>query len=283
MKKIISLLLTIIISSDPIVASSSWTWWYNRPAAPQPLQTGVSSTTFYPRLWGTTGRNTTALIIKPSTTNRKSVVQWTCSVVDDYGNIILGGTHNNRFALAWVTPGQTLEGSMLVFPAIAGGTKEKCKTITIDGTGNILIAGTSSVPGGNTYFAIARATPDKAIDTSFGRQGMMRIPFSFNGGVNDQCNAIALDNQSNIILAGTSTDRSGRTFFCAARLLPNGVLDTTFEKQGKIVFPSLAGGINNQCTTVTLDQSNNIILSGTASDSTGNSYFAATKIPATSN
>jgi uncharacterized delta-60 repeat protein len=285
MGKKIKIVIMLIISSNLLLASSNWTWWYNRPAAPAPLQTGVSSTTFYPRLWGTTGRtNPNALVIKPSDARRKSIAQWTCSTINENnGNIILGGTYNNRFAIAWITPGQTLEGSMFIFPAIAGGTKEKCKAIMVDSVGNIIVAGTSSVPGGNSYFAAGRITPDNVIDTSFGRQGMTRIPFSLAGGGNDQCNAIALDNQSNIILAGTSTDRSGRTFFSAVRLQPNGVVDTTFENRGVKVLPSLAGGINNQCTTVSIDQYNNIILSGTSSDTTGNTYFAATKIPALTN
>ncbi len=284
MKKTISLLFAFIVSSSLLFASSSWSWWYNRAPQPIPLQTGVNSTTFYPQLWGTTGRKDhNTLVIKPKRTSGRTLTQWTCSITDDYGNIILGGTSKNRFAIAWVTPGQTLEGSMIVLPAIAGGTKEKCKAIALDSTGNIILAGTSSIPGGNSYFAAARVTATKTIDTSFGKQGMMRIPVSFAGGANDQCNAIALDNQSNIILAGTSSDKAGSTFFCAARLTLNGVLDATFGKRGITVLPSLAGGINNQCQTVTIDQFNNIILSGTSSDATGNSFFAATRISTTTN
>ena len=284
MKKAISLLITVLIFSNLLLASSSWSWWYNKPPQPAALQTGVSSTTFYPPLWGTTGRrDPNALVIKPKQSAGRTLTQWTCSTTDEDGNIILGGTSNNRFAVAWVTPGQTLEGAVLVFPAVAGGTKEKCKAITIDSTGNIILAGTSSKPAGNSYFAAARVTPKRKIDTTFGKQGMIRITTPFAGGANDQCNAIAIDNFENIILAGTSSDPSGRTFFCAARLTPTGKIDTTFGKRGISVLPSLGGGINNQCQTITIDASNNIVLSGTSSDPAGNTYFTAIRIPTTAN
>ena len=279
MKKIMSLTITLLVFSDLLLGG----WWYNKP-------TVANSTTFYPRLWGTTGRkDPNALLIKPKKSSGRTLTQWTCSTTDEEGNIVLGGTfNNNRFAVAWVIPGQTtLEGSLLVFPAIAGGTKEKCKAITIDSTGNIILAGTSSIPGGNSYFAAARVTPNKRIDLTFGKKGMMRIASSsglgFTKGVNDQCNAIALDNFENIILAGTSSDRSSRTFFCAVRLTPNGIVDTTFGKGGISVLPSLGGGVNNQCQTITIDASDNIVLSGTSSDPEGNTFFAAIRIPTTSN
>ncbi len=284
MKKAISLIVPLVIFSNLIIASSSWGWWYNKRPQPAALQTGVSSTTFYPRLWGTTGRrDPNALVIKPKKTSGRNQTQWTCSTTDEDGNIVLGGTSNNRFAVAWVTPGQTLEGSVLVFPAIAGGTKEKCKAIAIDSTGNIILAGTSTIPAGNSYFAVARVTPDRKIDTTFAKQGMTRITTPLGGGANDQCNVVALDNFENIVLAGTSSDRLGRTFFCAARLTSTGSVDTTFGKSGITVLPSLGGGINNQCQTITIDASNNIVLSGTSSDPAGSTFFAAIRIPTTAN
>jgi uncharacterized delta-60 repeat protein len=286
MKKTMSLsfLALLLIFSHLLVASSSWGWWYNKRPQPAALQTGVSSTTVYLPLWGTTGRrDPNALIIKPKGFTGKTLTQWTCSTTDEDGNILLGGTSNNRFAVAWITNGQSLEGSVLVFPAIAGGTKEKCKAIAIDTAGNIVLAGTSSKPDGTTYFAAARVTPKRTIDNSFGKKGMMRMPTSLTTGVNDQCTAVAFDNLTNIILTGTSSDRSSRTFFGAVRLTSKGMVDTTFGKQGIFVAPSLGGGINNQCQAVTIDASNNIVLSGTSSDPAGNSYFAAIRIPTTSN
>jgi|GEM_PF-3184613 len=284
MKKTLCLTILALAFSNLVIASSAWSWWYKKPPQPAALQTGVSSTTFYPTLWGTTGRKDPhALVIKPKRASSKNMTQWTCSTTDTDGNIVLGGTSNNRFAIAWVIPGQTLEGSVFTLPAIAGGTKEKCKAITIDSAGNIILAGTSTIPGGNSSFAAARVTPNKKVDTTFGIQGMVRITNPFAGGANDQCNAVALDNFENIILAGTSSDSSGRTFFCATRLTPQGIIDTTFGKHGIMVLPSLGGGINNQCQLITFDASNNIVLSGTSSDPAGNTYFAATRITTTAN
>ena len=282
MKKAISLIIMVLVFSNLPLASSSWlsSWAPQKAASP----TGISSTTVHLPLWGTTGiKDSNTLVIKPKKASGITITQWTCSTTDKDGTIILGGTSNNHFAIAWVTPGQALEGSVLVFPAIAGGTKEKCKAITIDNTGNIILAGTSSIPAGNSYFAAARIKPDKTIDASFGKKGMMRIPKSLTTGVNDQCNAVAIDNLNNIILAGTSSDRSSRTFFCAVRLTPNGIVDITFGKHGISVLPSLGRGINNQCQIINIDISNNIILSGTSSDPAGNTYFAAVRIPATAN
>lgn len=83
--------------------------------------------------------------------------------------------------------------------------------LELQSDGAIVIAG-DGAQGGNTNFAIARLTPDGAVDTSFGSAG--QTVFDFPGGGEDKAVALALDAQGNAILAGSSLGN-----FAVARIL----------------------------------------------------------------
>ena len=280
MKKRISLILTMFIFSN---VSTSWSWWPYNPTQPAPF----SATTTFQNIAGR--KNPNSVVIKPQSTPGKTVTQWTCSTIDNYGNTILGGTVNGHFALSWVNTNNPLSASTVIFPPVMPGSTEKCTGITIDNNGNVLIAGTATDARGQNYFAAARAfyntTTGKGMtDFNFGTKGLTSISIAIAGKINNQCNAITIDNIGNIILAGSSSNSQDQTFFSAARLRStDGKLDTKFQNRGVIVIESLGVGSNDQCKSVSVDANNNIILTGTSSDTAKNSYFAIAKIPATSN
>lgn len=64
--------------------------------------------------------------------------------------------------------------------------------------------------------------------------GTSYIPFSISGRTvaNDQCNAITVQPDDCILLAGLTTAPNGTTYFALARYLSNGELDPTFGQVG---------------------------------------------------
>src|SRR6185312_11737828 len=123
----------------------------------------------------------------------------------------------------------------------------------VQADGKILVAGTAgpNINGANAYvqgspspdFAVTRLNPNGSIDTTFGVNGRVVIPFNL-GPLNetDQATCIGLQSNGDIIVAGSA--QSGTALpptnlkeIAVARLLPNGKLDTTFGTNGKVSFP----------------------------------------------
>ena len=67
--------------------------------------------------------------------------------------------------------------------------------------------------------------PDGSLDRAFGRNGVVVTPFSGNVEVD----ALAIDASGRIVAAG-----GGSGYFALARYTPNGALDPTFGKRGRI-------------------------------------------------
>jgi len=100
--------------------------------------------------------------------------------------------------------------------------------LELQSDGAIVIAG-DGAQGGNTNFAIARLTPDGAVDMSFGSAG--QTLFDFPGAGEDKAVALAFDAQGNAILAGSSLLN-----FAVARILIDPVASAVPETS-----PGIAG------------------------------------------
>ena len=91
------------------------------------------------------------------------------------------------------------------------------------------------------------------LDTTFGPQNNGIVFIDFAGAVNNFGNGgILIDNQGRIVVLGTERDNLNNDNFAVARLLPNGILDTTFDGDGKTtidfnVEDQGTGGIVGDC------------------------------------
>jgi uncharacterized delta-60 repeat protein len=81
-----------------------------------------------------------------------------------------------------------------------------------------------------TDFALARYGTDGSLDTSFGVNGKVVNDFAHSA---DEANAMVLQPDGKIVLAGTSASTS--THIALARYLGNGSLDVSFGSGGKII------------------------------------------------
>ena len=146
----------------------------------------------------------------------------------------------------------------------AGGTSDPTNdqgnAITVDGNGNIIVAGSSvESSSGKSYMAVWRLTSVGIIDTSFNSTGHYFVTGT-DGGTSDAANAVTIDGSGNIVVAGSSVDSGGKSYMAVWRLTNAGILDTTFNKTGYFTYTGTAGGSSDAANAVTIDGSGNIVV-----------------------
>ena len=148
-----------------------------------------------------------------------------------YGNFDLYGT-TARTSLARINSDGTIDQSFSVgtgFPMTAF-----LRSIKIDSNGKILIAGSFNTFNGTSVNNLIRLNTDGSLDTSF----------ALGTGPNQNVNAIALQPDGKILIAGDFNSVNGTSRTNIARLEDNGAVDTsfvpsTFSANGMISVKSL--------------------------------------------
>ncbi len=190
----------------------------------------------------------------------------------------------------------------VTIPAIAKTQNENdyCYAIAIQPDGKIVMGG---IAGLSSYlFAAVRLLPNGQLDPSFNPNGQngatpgtmfIYNTFSDYGGIAgydyDGCLSLAIQPNGNIIMGGFSTQyiSAYTQYFSAARLLPNGTLDITFNPTGAgdtipgtmYISQTIAGGTADVCYSLALQEDNTIIMAGSsANNGNSNTYFAAARL-----
>ncbi len=155
----------------------------------------------------------------------------TCLALQADGKIIVGGYSylvDISFVLTRLNADGTLDTGFgangLVNTAIDGNTSIG-KGLAVQADGKILFAG-----GGFGGFALVRYDSDGTLDASFGTDGLALCPFA---GSSAQANAIAVQSDGLIVLAGYASSKGGDSI-AVARFDTAGVLDPAFGTDGKV-------------------------------------------------
>ncbi|MBI3822042.1 MAG: PKD domain-containing protein [Planctomycetes bacterium] len=136
--------------------------------------------------------------------------------------------------------------------------------------GKVVVAG-SAFNGRDNDIALARFNPDGSPDISFGFYSQVTIDL----GGEETASGIAVQNDGQIVVAGTvSRSGTGNDFFLA-RLNPDGSLDSSFGSGGMVTtdFGSLYEGLEGD---VAIQADGKIVVSGTT-DVNGTAYFAVAR------
>lgn len=150
------------------------------------------------------------------------------ATVDPAGNVVMAGaTSNGQSALASITRSGSSEAHALL----------------IQPDGKLLVAGYATGTG-NSDVLVMRLHADGAFDTTFGSNGITRTPI---GGGEDIANAMALEPDGRIVVAGTSVIDNDRHDFLIARYTPTGTLDATFGSGG-ITTTAIGPGDDVACS-----------------------------------
>ena len=121
---------------------------------------------------------------------------------------------------------------------------EIASSVAIDAAGNILVAGIARKSSANDAdFAIARLTPNGALDPNFGGDGRVTVAFDIGGNLDDEALELIVAPDGSIFVTGVATDNGYD--FAAVKLFPDGTLDPSFGTGGKVTVPFDLGGSNN--------------------------------------
>lgn len=155
------------------------------------------------------------------------------------GKIVAAGSAKNSagnldFAAARLHSNGSLDTSFNLdgLATISIGTHhDAASSVKIQGiTGKIILAGYSYNSVTSNNFALVKLDTNGLVDFGFGSAGKVTI----DTGSNDSIKSIALSG-SNIVAAGSQTNSSTGIDFSLARLNSNtGILDTTFDGDGKV-------------------------------------------------
>lgn len=130
------------------------------------------------------------------------------------GKIVVAGfadTGNFDFAMVRYNNDGTLDASFgsngKVTTDVNSGSFDSASALAIQSDGKIILAGSTSPFNQGSDFALARYTSTGALDATFGPGG--KVITSFNG-LSDGANAIAIQSDGKIVLAGSAN--SGNDF-----------------------------------------------------------------------
>ncbi|MBV9596642.1 MAG: hypothetical protein JOZ87_07235 [Chloroflexi bacterium] len=202
------------------------------------------------------------------------------------GMIVVAGTvfsHGgpDRFLVARYTPAGALDstfGTSGTTSTTVGIGASSASAVTLDKDGHILVVGTAFSNGDtDDDFALVRYTLAGQLDQSFGQAGVVTTDFSDGqSGVStsvDHASAVELQPDARIIVGGFTRGQSQS--FAVARYQPNGALDATFGRGGKVQVPAR----EPQVSSMVLEPSGDIVLAGSSvSIDRGTAPFALVRV-----
>lgn len=145
----------------------------------------------------------------------------------------------------------------------AAYTYDNGNAILIQASGKIVVVGETHQ---NCRNIVARYMPDGSLDRSFGTSGT-GIEVIYFSGNHDTLNAVAFSPSGQIIAAGTIAD--GRDF-AIARLSVDGILDNSFDGDGKVILNFNAV---DMVTSVAVRSDGKVAISGYSGSANNQSMF----------
>ena len=191
----------------------------------------------------------------------------TSVAIQDDGKIVVAGSSGNNFALARLNENGTLDLSFdldgLVTTSFGLGVNFSfINAIVIQNDDKIVAVGTAL--RGNYDFVLARYNVDGSLDTSFDIDGMVLT--SHPNGLNEYGNAVAIQNDAKIVVAGYITTGSTNDYEII-RYNENGSLDTSFNFSGKVITDFGTPGTSHDiASSIIIQNDNKILVSGNNSN-----------------
>ena len=106
--------------------------------------------------------------------------------------------------------------------------------LAVQPDGRIVVSATVA-NGASGDFGVLRLLPNGTLDTTFGNQGQVLVPFDLAGPADDVPSHVLLQPNGRIVQCGTArgADNAGGKDFAFARLTASGTLDTSFSGDGR--------------------------------------------------
>lgn len=147
------------------------------------------------------------------------------------------------------------------------GVNDYANAVVLQSDGKIVVSGSSAKVDGNSTFGLARYNTNGSLDVSFGNGGKQTTSM----GVFNSANAMVMQADGKIILAGVSEDSYRVQYFAIARYNSNGQLDNNFGTGG-ILTTAIQN--NAHAYAVLVQDDGKIVAAGTSRNSNNNRSFA---------
>jgi uncharacterized delta-60 repeat protein len=153
------------------------------------------------------------------------------------------------------------------------GTRNRANAVAIAADGRILVAGETQLPAGSGDFALVRYSAAGVFDATFGGAAAGRVTTDIVGGT-DNARNIAIGSGGTILVTGTITLANSPFLenFGAARYTADGLLDSTFDTDGRLSINSRMLGDG-----LVLQPDGKIVVAGSASVA-GDRAFAVMRL-----
>lgn len=139
--------------------------------------------------------------------------------------------------------------------------QDNASAVTVDKTsGDIIVVGTSNDNTTVSDFAILRLSSAGAFVNTFNGTGVLTV--DLNSGSNDDAAGVAIDRNSNIVVAG-NTSKSGPNNIGLVRVTPAGVLDGSFNTTGIVITNFSGFNSSETVNAVTIQNDDKIVVAGT--------------------
>jgi uncharacterized delta-60 repeat protein len=192
------------------------------------------------------------------------------------GDLVVAGrasipNNGTDFALARFNPDGTLDtsfgGGIVTTDFFAGN--DRATGVVVQSDGKIVTGGDAfNTNTGNTDLALARYNADGSLDTTFGVAGRVTTDLS----INDLGNALVLQPDGKLILAGSILDSRFTKDFCLVRYNADGSLDPSFGVGGKVTTDFFHN--SDEISSVVLLPDGSILAAGFAGSNTTSHDFA---------
>lgn len=177
------------------------------------------------------------------------------------------GTYRQHIQML-INPDGTLENSFgtngKVFTNFDQNNTQLIKDTFLLNDDSILVTGSIVINNATTYDGfITKFNSNGTLDTFFGQSGLSQVAFTNDDGsqpMTDMINKIVLQNDGKIVIAGFTNGFNINNKFCLARLNSDGVIDTTFGTNGKMMIPIY--GYDEVINDVKIQSDGKIVVSG---------------------
>jgi uncharacterized delta-60 repeat protein len=203
--------------------------------------------------------------------------------VQDDGKIVLAGNSavasgNVDFAVARLAADGSLDTTFgdggkrtIGFDEPGSTLYDNATYVAIDAQGSIFVGGSVDHGSGGTPngdMAVAKLTASGDLDGNFNTDGRVTVAFDHAGNDDDEMTALLLQRDGSVVLAGYVVAAATNAHdFAAARLFPDGTLDTTFGSahSGKVRIPfDLVANGDDIAFGAALQSDGKLVLAGVA-------------------
>ncbi len=193
-------------------------------------------------------------------------------------DFIPGEPSNTDFALARYNPDGTPDAAFGSGGQVSTdfvGMEDDAFSVLIQSDGKIVAVGSANSPATYYDFAAVRYLSNGTIDTAFGVAGKVQTDFGDHNF--DRARSAALQADGRIVAAGFAISQNGGVQnFAVARYTSNGVLDTTFSRDGKMQIDF--GNCCQSANKVLLQSDGKIITVGYANTEDSDSDFLLARL-----